>query len=240
MSGRPVGEFRAELDRVGSEFQRRGLASDAERYSLLRSENLTRVHAIERAIANYWVQAIDIPCSKVRLLDVGCGSGEWFWFYRRLGVLERNLAGIDLIEDRVSACREGNPRADVREGPVPPLPWRDSEFDVVCQFMLFSSTLDHALQRAIASEMWRVLRPGGSVIWCDLAVPNPGNPRVARIPRSVIESLFPEAAIRSRRVALPPRLARVACGLGLGLERAMEELRLFNSHRVAFILKDVR
>lgn len=235
-----MSEFRDELDRVSAEFQRRGLGSDAGRYSLLRSENLARVHAIERAVAGYWVKAFEIPCSDLRLLDVGCGSGEWYWFYRRLGVPEKNLAGIDLIEERVKVCREGNPRADVREGPVPPLPWGDGEFDVVCQFMLFSSVLDRALQRAIASEMWRVLRPGGAVIWCDLALPNPGNPSVVHIPRSAIKSLFPEAAMRSRRVALLPHLSRVACRLGFGLERGLEELRLFNSHRVAILRKEVR
>ena len=92
-----------------------------------------------------------------RVLDVGCGSGE---FVAQLAALGADAAGIDPAPLMVEAARRMTPAADVRAGEAERLPWPDASFDVV--------TAVNALQfaddtMAALAEFARVLVPGGRV-----------------------------------------------------------------------------
>jgi len=63
-----------------------------------------------------------------RVLDVGCGSGE---FLRLLNGLGAEASGIDAAPGMVTAARAAAPLADVRVGEAEELPWPDAAFDVV-------------------------------------------------------------------------------------------------------------
>jgi len=92
-----------------------------------------------------------------RVLDVGCGSGE---FLRALAEHGAIVAGVDPAPGMVELARRVEPRADVREGAAQSLPWTAASFDVV--------TAVNALQFAddtleALAEIARVLVPGGLV-----------------------------------------------------------------------------
>ncbi len=88
--------------------------------------------------------------------------------------LER-VDGIDLIEDRVLDGLAVNPAMRLRVGDAGAgLPYEDERFDLVCQFVAFSSMGDQAIRRAAAAEMTRVCRVGGHLLWYDTVVPKPG------------------------------------------------------------------
>lgn len=61
-----------------------------------------------------------------RVLDVGCGSGEFLAYVTQLGA---SAAGIDPAEGMVEIARATG--ADVRRGDAESLPWPDAAFDVV-------------------------------------------------------------------------------------------------------------
>ena len=90
-----------------------------------------------------------------RVLDVGCGSGEFLALAASLGA---DVAGIDPAPGMVALARQH--ATDVREGEIENLPWPDNSFDVV--------TAVNALQFAddtldALAEVTRVLAPGGRV-----------------------------------------------------------------------------
>jgi len=92
-----------------------------------------------------------------RVLDVGCGSGE---FLRTLSERGAVAAGIDTAPGMVALARSLAPLADVRVGEAERLPWPDASFDVV--------TAVNALQFAddtvdALAGFARVLAPGGYV-----------------------------------------------------------------------------
>ncbi|MGH3358347.1 MAG: class I SAM-dependent methyltransferase [Nocardioidaceae bacterium] len=98
----------------------------------------------------------------LRVLDVGCGPGGLTGELRaRVGAV--NVAAIDPAAQFVTACRERNPGADVREGTAEQLPWADGEFDVTLASLVigFMSDPDQGVR-----EMARVTRPGGTVAAC--------------------------------------------------------------------------
>lgn len=102
-----------------------------------------------------------------RLLDVGCGPGGLTReLVGRSGA--RNVAAIDPSEPFVQACRDRNPRVDVRTGAAEALPFADGEFDAALACLVVGFMSDAA---AGIAEMVRVTRPGGVVAACfwDLA-----------------------------------------------------------------------
>jgi len=100
--------------------------------------------------------------SGMRVVDIGCGPGGLtVELAARLGAA--NVAAIDPASQFVSACRERNPGADVREGAAESLPWPDGGFDAALSSLVLAFMKDP--DRGVG-EMGRVTRPGGTVAAC--------------------------------------------------------------------------
>lgn len=90
-----------------------------------------------------------------RLLDVGCGTGHHLAALRRRGY---EVAGVDGSEGMLEHARANNPGVDIRQSDVESLPFADGSFDYVICIEVLRYLPDF---RRCASEMARVLRPGG-------------------------------------------------------------------------------
>jgi ubiquinone/menaquinone biosynthesis C-methylase UbiE len=98
------------------------------------------------------------------VLEVGIGTGLNLPLYPR-GV---RLTGVDLSPAMLALARRRaddlGVQVDLREGDAQALPFPDGSFDtVVCTLSLCAVPDD----RAALQEMWRVLRPGGSLLLLD-------------------------------------------------------------------------
>ena len=124
------------------------------------------------------------------------------------GAMPERLAGIELRPEPVQRALCLNPNLDVRCGSAVELPWPDGSFDLVGQHTVFTSILDSSMKQQIASEMSRVLRLGGAVLWYDFMYDNPLNPDVRGVKAGEIRSLFPGFGIHLRRITLAPPIAR--------------------------------
>lgn len=253
--GAGVPETRAQFDadraereagRIVEEYARR----DRARSSGLRSAERPAVREFfeggkRRAIERLLADTGRLPLSGRRILDVGCGSGAWLARYVAWGAAPGNLAGIDLREQAVEAAHRrleqlggtGEASPDLRTGDAACLPWPDASFSLVSQFTVFTSILDDEARRWVAGEMWRVLAPGGAVLWYDFRYDNPANPNVRRVGRDEIESLFPGASIRLRRVTLAPPLARALASWAAPVARGLERLVVLNTHLLGLLEK---
>lgn len=96
-----------------------------------------------------------------RLLDVGCGSGEFCLLAAARGA---TVSGLDAAGGMIGISRQRLPDADLRVGALERLPWPDDSFDVVTAFnsLQFAADLDAAF-----AEAGRVVRPGGLVAVCN-------------------------------------------------------------------------
>jgi ubiquinone/menaquinone biosynthesis C-methylase UbiE len=145
-----------------------------------------------------------------KLLEVGCGAGEWLRDFVKWGARPENITGIDLLADRISKARRlCPPTIRIECASAAQLPFSDATFDLVLQSTVFTSILDPGLKRRVAGEMMRVVKPGGFILWYDYHVNNPWNPDVKGVKRREINRLFPSCRIELQRITLLPPLARL-------------------------------
>ncbi len=90
-----------------------------------------------------------------RLLDLGCGRGEFL-----KGFIEHGLEGFGI--DQADTAKKICPKADIRVGDLEErLPYEDDFFDIVYS----KSVVEHFYYpEKIVAEIRRVLKPGGLVI----------------------------------------------------------------------------
>lgn len=213
-----------EADRILEELRRREREIPADFYSLDRPANRFLRQSQERALRRA-LEEIG-PLSGKRVLEVGCGAGNWLEMLSGA----KDLAGIELDPERAARAAARFPGADVRSGDASRLPWASGSFDVVLQSTVFSSILDPGMRRAVASEMLRVLAPGGAVVWYDFFVDNPSNPHVRGVRRREIEALFPGRRVSLRRTTLAPPIARRIVPVSWTLAALLESLRVLDTH----------
>lgn len=120
-----------------------------------------------------WYTRDWLPESRdARVLDVGCGSGQFLWFLRRAGYRGENLVGIDLDAKQVEIARELGLNAE-RADAIEFLAESEGRYDLVAMLDIlehFTLAESFPLLEAIA----RALKPGGRIV---LSVPNSDSPR---------------------------------------------------------------
>ena len=174
----------------------------------------------------------------VRLLEVGCGTGNWLRRFVLWGATPSNLSGIDLLPDRISAARESTaPGVHLGIGDAAALNFPDGAFDIVFQSTMFTSILDARVRSSAALEMLRVLKPGGTIIWYDYFVPSPRNPDVRAIRLAELRELFPPCNVHARRVSLVPPIARALARRAWWVCETLELIPWLRTHYLASIQK---
>lgn len=224
-----------EAERALADYRRRDSEPAAERYAPANPAHLFIRHGIERALLGVLGRAGLLPLAGRRILDAGCGNGQWLADLETFGAERELLAGLDLVPARAERAAARLPGADIRRGDASALPWEDGEFGLVLQSMMLSSVLDPGVRRAIARESARVLAPGGAVLSYDFFVPSPGNKGVRPLRRRELEELFPGWSVSWRRVTLAPPLVRLLVPRARVLASGLQALRVLDTHAMALL-----
>jgi SAM-dependent methyltransferase len=226
--------FRSESQRLLAAYGRRQ-GMDA-RYSWFDTGHLFLMQQRERAVLRTLARHGAARLDALRVLEVGCGNGNWLRDLARWGAPPQLLVGVDLIPGRLGdAVRLGPPGTGFVRGSGAELPFRSGAFDMVVQSTVFTSILDESVRGAVAAEMTRVLAPDGFILWYDYRVNNPANPDVRGIGRRELLRLFPACDVSWESVGLAPPLARRLAGLSWVGCLLLERVRFLRSHALAVI-----
>jgi ubiquinone/menaquinone biosynthesis C-methylase UbiE len=214
--------------------QRRG----ASLYSWFNPGYLFYIQELESRVLSL-LRSEDLQAlSDKKILEIGCGYGSWLREFIKWGASPSNLTGIDLLPDRIEKARQLCPQGvELLCGNASKLPFDDDSFELVVQFTVFSSILDSDMKKGLASEMVRVVKRGGRILWYDFFVNNPKNSDTRGISRGEIARLFPDCRIRLHKVSLVPPLSRLLAPYSWLACYALERLRLFNTHYLGTIQK---
>ena len=227
----------SEIARIRAEFERRDREIPHDFYAWNRPVNQFCRAQTARASIRALVEHGMLPLDDRTVLEIGSGSGSRLIEFQQWGARPANLAGIDLVEGRVQAARDALARADIRLGDARELPWPDASFDIVSQFTVFTSILSPAVKQQVASEMLRVLKPDGLILWYDFRYNNPRNPAVSGIEAAEIRSLFSALAVQLRKVTLAPPLARALVPISWTAALVLEKFPFLRTHYLGVIRK---
>lgn len=179
------------------------------------------------------------PISPVdkKILEVGCGSGAVLSSFLKEGVPPGNLYGIDIWPERIENAKKLHPNMCFVCKNADRLPYPDEFFDIIIQATVFTSILEPRVKKNVASEMVRVLKPDGLIIWHDFRFDNPFNPNVKGIRKREIIDLFPDCQFNFKLMNLNPFIARPLAGFSWSLCNALEKIPILRTHWLATIKK---
>lgn len=222
------------LDTIRSAYERR--SSISRLYDPLLPFNVQM--SVERmraqaSLLRQWVGSKDL--ANMDILEVGCGTGTNILNMITLGAAPERIVGNELIEERIKIATARLP-AGVRfhHGDGSHLPPEFGPFDLILQFMVFSSVLDDDLLFALTERMWSTLQPGGAILSYDFAFDNPYNPDVRGISVGRLRALFPNGCFTVKCVTVAPPLAR---RINHRLYPALSMLPFLKTHRLCLIRK---
>lgn len=205
-NSRGLEEARSEETRIRDAYARRSAA----RYSWFDAGQLFIIQQIERRMLALLARHGMAPLQSKNVLEIGCGNGFWLREFIKWGATPENLAGVDLLPERIEQARRLSPAGVAfTQGDATRLRFPDASFDIVLQATVLTSILNPALRKEVAAEGMRVLKPDGVFLWYDFRVNNPRNPHVRGIEKGEIRELFPNCRARLERITLAPPVVRV-------------------------------
>jgi len=207
-----------------------------DKYSPLNKSAFFMIQRRQREIRGILAEKFPAGTENTKLLEIGCGNAQWLAEFAGFGFRFANFAGIDLDGGRINVAKERIPGADIRAGDASELPWPDKSFDIVFQSTVFTSVKEEEKQRKIASEMKRVCRDGGFILWYDFTYNSPSNPDVRVIGRVRVGELFSPWKCEFRSVTLAPPIARKLVPISWSLAEDIETFCPFlRTHLLALI-----
>lgn len=231
----PEVNLESEEMRIRSVYAKR---QGKSRYSWFNHAHVFRVQELERDILAALRATPFERLQDKKILEIGCGEGQWLRQFVKWGATPQNVAGIDVLQNRVNQARQLSPLGmQVHCGNATKLPFNNVSFDLVAQFVVFSSILDMTVKKMVAQEMLRVLKENGLILWYDFFRNNPSNPDVRGIRKREISHLFPGCQVEFHRVSLAPPLCRILAPYSWLSCYALEQLRMFNTFYLGLIQK---
>ena len=197
-----------EEERIRSVYAGRDARGARSLYAWWKPDALLNAYRFQAETAASLRKAGCRDLSNMRVLDVGCGSGNWLRQLCAWGARAANLHGVDLLPDRIALARRLGPEIDYRIASGWQLPFEDASMDLVTAHTVFSSIINPGARRQLAAEMIRVLSPLGRLLIFDFRISRPRNRDTVAIRKREVRRLFPGFQLQTRSLDLAPPIAR--------------------------------
>lgn len=106
--------------------------------------------------------------TEIKVLDAGCGNGKNMIYLQNKGI---SVKGIDFSEKLLQICRDK--KLDVEEADIRNLPFNNNSFDYVISIAVIHHLSKESDRHKAITEMLRVCKPGGKVLFSTWALEQP-------------------------------------------------------------------
>ena len=141
--------------------------NDFEKYAFQKYFDLSTDKSWDKVFYHV-LKDINKENKNIKFLDYGCGDGKYFKKLISLGLLNKNIHGVEVSKNRIKRCHAINFKNAIMLDDVPKLPYKDNEFHVIN----FMEVIEHIPKEnidQILEEMKRVLKHNGFLI---ISTPN--------------------------------------------------------------------
>ena len=141
--------------------------NDFEKYAFQKSFDLSTDKSWDKVFYDV-LKDINKENKNIKFLDYGCGDGKYFKKLISLGLLNKNIHGVEVSKNRIKRCHAINFKNAIMVDNVPKLPYKDNEFHVIN----FMEVIEHIPKEnidLILKEIRRVLKQNGFLI---ISTPN--------------------------------------------------------------------
>lgn len=229
---------KAEQDRIAGVYRGWHGGAALARYAWHRPD-IVYQHAMRvRVLARVLASTVGTDLGKIRVVDVGCGSGG---FLRQLidwGATPAHLTGTEMQQERLDLARPRSaPEVKWHCGSLSALPAASA--DLVSAHAVLSSLLEPEMRQRLAADMWRVLKPGGWCLVVDFRYNNPRNPHVRKVTRAELHNYWPGHRPHYQTMLLVPPVGRALAALPALVSEALAALvPPLRSHFVYMVQKE--
>ena len=172
------------------------------------------------------------------ILDIGCANGKTISLIKKIGFLESIICGVDLRENRLNDAKILYPSSNFKCMDARYLSFPNNSFDIVSIFTVFSSIIRKIDRIKVATQIDRVLKPKGIVIFYDLRYGNPFNYNVIGIKYSEVDELFPKYKKSIKPVTLLPPFSRMIGRQSKFLYTWFSKISFLRTHYLGIMTKD--
>jgi ubiquinone/menaquinone biosynthesis C-methylase UbiE len=102
--------------------------------------------------------------SGARVLDVGCGFGDFYTFLQERGQSPAEYYGVDISDEILAIAEDNNPEGTYENRNVLVDPFEDGRFDVVVEFGLLNYSLEKVSNEAYLREFMRTCYGFGDAV----------------------------------------------------------------------------
>jgi len=229
--------FDKEVNRINDVYD--SYLSNDKKYSKWSLDNYGNKYMIEEKfkVSKDLLKKSNLNLQSGKILEVGCASGSIIDFLISLGAEVDNICGIDIRPDRVKDAKKFFPNMEIMVMNACQMEFPNCNFDFISVSTLFSSVLKNDIRSLMASEIRRVLKPGGIIMYYDLRINNPFNKNIIGINKKEIDNLFPNMEKQLKKITLLPPLTRI---LGVTLPYSypfFSMIPLLKSHYIGLFKK---
>tara|TARA_B100000900_G_scaffold116311_1_gene97923 strand:- start:1895 stop:2593 length:699 start_codon:yes stop_codon:yes gene_type:complete len=198
--------------------------------SLIENEKLKLIQKV--------LEPLDLLNKTESILDIGCANGNTISLIKKIGFVESIIWGVDLRENRLNDAKILYPKSNFKCMDARYLSFRNNSFDIISIFTVFSSILRKVDRIKVATQIDRVLKPKGIVIFYDIRYRNPFNYNVIGIKYPEVDELFPRYKKRIKPVTLLPPFSRMIGRKSKFLYNWFSKISFLRTHYLGIMTKD--
>ena len=228
-----------EVERIRNVYFSRYKHVNLYRYTPFDPAHLLLHFSRQKALLNAFKKHGIYNLEGKQILDVGCGAGNILSEYIEYGADPKNIFGVDILDEDLKKANSRYPYFGLLCGNCQTLPFPDNYFDIVTQYTVFTSILNYEIKKCVASEMLRVLKPRGLIVFYDFWPNNPANPNVKGVNIQQVKSLFPSCNFYVQNIVLAPPIARLIAPWSTLLCQIFEKIPWLCSHYLVGISNSI-